>query len=114
MNILSLENVSKDYGFRPLFANVTLGFEERDRIGIIGANGSGKSTFLKLIAELEQTDTGRIIRANGRSVAYLAQNPQFDDELSVIDTIFSSENGVMKMIAEYESLCTELAAMRRI
>lgn len=109
MNILSLENVSKDYGFRPLFANVTLGFEERDRIGIIGANGSGKSTFLKLIAGLEQTDTGRIIRATGRSLAYLAQNPQFDDELSVIDTIFSSENVVMKMIAEYESLCTELA-----
>ena len=109
MNILSLENVSKDYGIRPLFADVTLGFEERDRIGIIGANGSGKSTFLKLIAGLEQTDTGRVIRATGRSLAYLAQNPHFDDELSVIDTIFSSENGVMKMIAEYESLCTELA-----
>jgi len=109
MNILSLENVSKDYGFRPLFAAVTLGFEERDRIGIIGANGSGKSTFLKIVAGIEETDSGRIIRANGRSLAYLAQNPQFDDELTVIETIFASGNRVMKMIAEYESLCAMLA-----
>ncbi len=108
MNILSLENVSKDFGFNPLFSNVTLGFEERDRVGIIGTNGSGKSTFLKMIAGLESSDSGRIIRTNGKSLAYLVQNPQFEDDLSVIDTIFLSESSVMKMIGEYESLCAEL------
>ena len=50
MNIVSLENVSKNYGFRPLFENVTLGLEDRDKIGIIGANGSGKTTLLRIIA----------------------------------------------------------------
>ncbi|MEO8573805.1 MAG: ATP-binding cassette domain-containing protein, partial [Pyrinomonadaceae bacterium] len=57
MNILSLENVSKNFGFRPLFESVTLGLEERDKIGIIGANGSGKTTLLRIIAGLEQPDT---------------------------------------------------------
>ena len=50
MNILSLENVSKNYGIKPLFENVTLGFEDTDKIGIIGANGSGKTTFLRVVA----------------------------------------------------------------
>jgi len=78
MNILSLENVSRNYGFRPLFENVTLGLEDRDKIGIIGANVSGKTTLLKLIAGVEQPDTGRVTRARGKSLAYLSQNPPYD------------------------------------
>jgi ATP-binding cassette subfamily F protein uup len=58
MNILSLENVSKNYGIRPLFENVTLGLEDRDKIGIIGANGSGKTTLLKIIAGVEEPGHG--------------------------------------------------------
>ncbi|MDQ3489981.1 MAG: ATP-binding cassette domain-containing protein, partial [Acidobacteriota bacterium] len=54
MNILSLENVSRSFGIKPLFENVTLGLEDRDKIGIIGANGSGKTTLLRVIAGLEQ------------------------------------------------------------
>jgi ATP-binding cassette subfamily F protein uup len=75
MNIVSLENVSKNYGFRPLFENVTLGLEERDKIGIIGANGSGKTTLLRIIAGQELPDTGRVTRAKGKSLAFLSQNP---------------------------------------
>jgi ATP-binding cassette subfamily F protein uup len=72
MNILSLENVSKNYGFRPLFENVTLGLEDRDKIGIIGANGSGKTTLLRIIAGLEVPDSGRVTRAKGsRSPIFL-------------------------------------------
>lgn len=110
MNILSLENVSKNYGFKPLFEGVTLGLEERDKIGIIGANGSGKSTLLKVIAGLEEPDTGRVVRAKGKSVAFLAQNPQFDDGLTVLETIFASSGGVMRTILEYETACHDLAA----
>lgn len=110
MNILSLENVSKNYGFKPLFEGVTLGLEERDKIGIIGANGSGKSTLLKVIAGLEEPDTGRVVRAKGKSLAFLSQNPQFDDSLTVIETIFASSGGMMQTILEYETACHDLAA----
>ena len=110
MNILSLENVSKNYGFRPLFENVTLGLEERDKIGIIGANGSGKTTLLKIIAGLEQPDTGKVTRAKGQSLAYLSQNPPYDENLTVLETIFVSSSGVMQTIRDYEDVCHDVAA----
>ena len=102
MNILSLENVSKNYGIRPLFENVTLGFEDSDKIGIIGANGSGKSTFLKVVAGTETPDTGKVTRTSGKTLAFLSQNPQFDDEKTVLETIFAASGGVMKTIRDYE------------
>ncbi len=108
MNIISLENVSKNYGIRPLFENVTLGFEDSDKIGIIGANGSGKTTFLRVIAGTETPDTGKITRAQGKTLAYLAQNPEIDDELTVLETIFAASSGVMKTIADYETACRDL------
>jgi ABC transport system ATP-binding/permease protein len=110
MNILSLENVSKNFGLKPLFENVTLGFEDSDKIGIIGANGSGKTTFLRVVAGLEAPDTGRVVRANQKTLAYLAQNPQFDDEKTVLETIFAASSGVMKTIRDYETACHDLEA----
>jgi ABC transport system ATP-binding/permease protein len=110
MNIISLENVSKNYGIKPLFENVTLGFEDTDKIGIIGANGSGKTTFLRVIAGTETPDTGRLVRANGKTLAYLSQNPPIDEEATVLETIFAASSGVMKTIADYETACHDLAA----
>ncbi|MEO8072384.1 MAG: ABC-F family ATP-binding cassette domain-containing protein [Acidobacteriota bacterium] len=109
MNILSLENVGKNYGIKPLFENVTLGIEERDKVGITGVNGSGKTTFLHVIAGTETPDTGKIIRADGKTLAYLEQNPQFDDEKTVLETIFAASSGVIKMIRDYETACYELS-----
>lgn len=109
MNILSLENVSKNYGLKPLFENVQLGFEDTDKIGIIGANGSGKTTFLRVVAGVETPDTGKVVRAGGKTLAYLAQNPQFDDEKTVLETIFAASSGVMKLIRDYETTCHDLA-----
>ncbi|MEP7211616.1 MAG: ABC-F family ATP-binding cassette domain-containing protein [Acidobacteriota bacterium] len=110
MNIVSLENVSKNYGFRPLFENVTLGLEDRDKVGIIGANGSGKTTFLRMLAGLEEPDTGRVVRAKGKTLAYLSQNPAYDENLTVLETIFASSSGVMRTIRDYEAACHDLAA----
>jgi ABC transport system ATP-binding/permease protein len=109
MNILSLENVSKNFGFKPLFDEVTFGIESNDKIGIIGANGSGKTTLLRLIAATETPDSGRVIRAAGKTLAYLSQNPPYDPESTVIDTIFSSSSGVMKALRDYETACHDLS-----
>ncbi len=85
MNILNIENVTKVYGDKVLFNKVNLGINDGDKIGIIGVNGSGKSTFLKMIAGLEETDEGKIVKNNQADLAYLAQNTEFEDG----DTILS-------------------------
>ncbi|MDQ3799581.1 MAG: ATP-binding cassette domain-containing protein, partial [Acidobacteriota bacterium] len=109
MNILSLENVGKNYGIKPLFENVSLGLEDGDKVGIIGANGSGKTTLLRVIAGLEAPDGGRVVRANNKTLAFLSQNPEFADEATVLETIFAASGGVMKLIRDYETACRELA-----
>jgi ATP-binding cassette subfamily F protein uup len=109
MNILSLENVSKNYGIKPLFANATFGIEDRDKIGIIGANGSGKTTLLKVIAGREETDAGRVVRTQGKTLAFLSQNPTIDENATVLETIFAASSGVMKLIRDYEVACHDLA-----
>ncbi len=110
MNIVSLEGVSKNFGFRPLFEGVTVGLEDRDKVGVIGANGSGKTTFLRILAGLEEPDTGRVVRAKGKTLAYLSQNPAYDESRSVLETIFASSSGVMQTIRDYEAACHDLAA----
>ena len=109
MNILSLENVSKNYGIKPLFENVTIGLEDTDKIGIIGANGSGKTTLLRVIAGTETPDTGRVVRTQGKTLAYLSQNPPIDENATVLEMIFSSSGGVMKLLRDYETACHDLA-----
>ncbi|MDQ3712040.1 MAG: ABC-F family ATP-binding cassette domain-containing protein [Acidobacteriota bacterium] len=110
MNILSLENVSKNYGIKPLFENVTVGLEDRDKIGIIGANGSGKTTLLRVIAGTETPDTGKVVRTQGKTLAYLSQNPLIDENATVLEMIFSASGGVMKLLRDYETACHDLAA----
>ncbi|CAA9407161.1 MAG: Bis-ABC ATPase Uup [uncultured Pyrinomonadaceae bacterium] len=109
MNILSLENVGKNYGVKPLFENATFGIEESDKIGIIGANGSGKTTLLKVIAGTETPDTGKVVRTQGKTLAYLAQNPTIDENATVLETIFAASGGVMRLIRDYEKACHDLA-----
>ena len=110
MNILSLEAVGKNYGVKPLFDDVTIGLEDTDKIGIIGANGSGKTTFLRVIAGIEQPDAGKITRAQGKTLAYLPQNPPIDEEKTVLEMIFESSSDAMQLLLDYENACNELAA----
>ena len=110
MNILSLENVSKHYGIKPLFEAVTFGLEATDKIGIIGANGSGKTTLLRIIAGEESPDTGRVVVANEKVVVFLPQNPVFDPEAKVLDVVFTASSKTMQLLHDYEVACGELAA----
>lgn len=84
MNILNVEKVTKGYGNRTLLDNVTLGVNDGDKIGVIGVNGTGKSTFLKIVAGLETPDEGNVVKGNGITVSYLPQNPVFAPNDTII------------------------------
>src|SRR5262252_138568 len=113
MNILSLENVSKTYGVKPLFESISFGLDESDKVGVIGANGSGKSTLLRIIAGEERPDTGHVVVANEKIVAYLSQNPSYDPDQTVIEAVFTGGNEALRqkleLVREYEEVCDKLA-----
>ena len=102
MNILTIEEVSKSYSERILINKASLGISDGDKIGLIGVNGTGKSTFLKIIAGLEVPDAGRILKGSMVNIEYLPQDPEFDPEATVLEQIFKSDTDVMKVIREYE------------
>ncbi|MDD2235103.1 MAG: ABC-F family ATP-binding cassette domain-containing protein [Desulfitobacteriaceae bacterium] len=108
MNILSAENLSKSYGSKTLFKDVTFGIEQTEKIGIIGINGAGKSTFLKVIAGLEIPDQGKIITGNGVHIEYLAQNPGFQSGSTVLEHVFRGNSPVMQLLREYEYVLEKL------
>ncbi len=109
MHILSVEAVSKDYGLRPVLANVSLGLDSDDRVGVVGVNGSGKSTFLRLIAGDERPDAGRIILADGVTVGYLPQNPPYAPEATVLEAVFAASDERTRLLLDYERACNDLA-----
>lgn len=102
MNLLTIEQLAKSYGERVLFSDVTFGIDAGDKIGLIGVNGTGKSTFLKIIAGLELPDSGRVIKGGGIRVEYLAQLPYFDDDATVLEQVFKGHSPAMRVIREYE------------
>ena len=87
MNILNIEHVSKIFGEKKIFDDVSYGIHEGDKIGIIGINGTGKTTLLKIIAGLEETDEGQVIKQNGLRVTYLPQNPEFPKDATVLEYV---------------------------
>ena len=87
MNILNIEHVSKIFGDKKIFDDVSYGIQEGDKIGIIGLNGTGKTTMLNIIAGLEEPDEGQIIQQNGIRLAYLSQNPEFPADATVLSYV---------------------------
>jgi len=104
MNILSTENLSKSYGMKTLFNNISFGIDENDKIGLIGVNGTGKSTFLKIISGLEEADEGKVTVGNGIQVEYLPQNPDFNPQDTVLEQVFKGYSPLMKLLREYEQV----------
>ena len=85
MNILTVENISKSYGEKVVLSNISFGVDSNDKIGIIGVNGTGKSTLLKIIAGVDEADSGDIVKMRGLRVSYLPQTPEFLENEVVID-----------------------------
>lgn len=108
MNLLSAENISKSYSEKILFDKISLGINEGDKIGVIGVNGTGKSTLLKVLAGIESLDEGSIIKGNGVTIEYLPQNPIFHDEITVIEQVFKGDNPIMKTLRKYETIMNNL------
>lgn len=101
MNILTVEQVTKSYGDKILFQDASFGMEDQDKIGIIGVNGTGKSTFMRVIAGIEPPDAGKISMGNRIRVRYLAQNPEFDPDNTVLQQVFEGDLPEMKAVREY-------------
>ena len=87
MNIINVENITKSYTGRKLFSKASFYVQEQEKIGIIGINGTGKSTLLKIIAGLEEAEEGTVTKANHIVINYLSQNPDYDADKSVIDNV---------------------------
>ena len=87
MNILNLEHISKIYGDKVIFDDISYGIHQGDKIGIIGINGTGKTTFLRILAGLEEADEGQVITQNGIRITYLPQHPQFPEGATVLSYV---------------------------
>ena len=110
MNLVTLENVTKQLGERLLFEQVDLLINAGDRIGLIGVNGSGKSTLLRIIAGLEAADEGQVVVWGGVRVEYLPQEPLLDESLTVLETLFNSASPQMRLLRDYEQTSQQLDA----
>lgn len=106
MNILNAEKISKTYGEKVLFDKVVLGVNKGDKIGVIGVNGTGKSTFLKIIAGIEEPDAGEIVSGRGVTVSYLAQAPQFNPGDTIVSYVIKDKNNASE--AEAKTILTKL------
>lgn len=103
MNLLTAESLTKSYGIKFLFRDISLGVEEGQKIGIIGVNGTGKSTLLRILAGMEQPDQGRIVTNNALQLEYLPQEPDFDDEATVLQQVFKGNSPLMQLLRDYET-----------
>ncbi len=102
VNYLSVENISKSFGERTLFENISFGINKDQKIAFIAKNGSGKTTIMSIINGLEESDTGQVVLRKGIKMAFLSQNNNLQDELTIEESIFASDNETLKIIEAYE------------
>ena len=122
MNIINIEHIHKIFGDKVIFDDVSCGIQEGDKIGIIGINGTGKSTLLKMIAGEEETDEGQIVRQNGLRIAYMPQNPDIPKGATVTsyaldgnpDTDWQVMSNLTKLgIMDYEAVMDHMSGGQR-
>ncbi len=109
MKVYKVENMTKTYGEKTLFDNISFSIAEKERVGLIGINGTGKSTLLKCLAGKDHYDEVNITHSNDYTIKYLPQNVSFNEELTVLDCIFSSDTKIIKLLKQYEEIIEKLA-----
>ena len=109
MSIFTLQSIKKDFGIKEILKNASFSLESKDKVGLIGTNGSGKSTLLKMIAGLETTDGGQILVNQNVKIVYLPQQPDLNENNTVLEQIFANSGKQMALVKEYEELSKKLA-----
>lgn len=109
MNIINVENLSKSYGEKALFSEISFKINEGDKIGLIGVNGTGKTTLLNILSGVNYADSGTVDKSKKFTYEYLSQNPDFDPNITVIEQVFSGDSKVLKLIRDYENTLSEIA-----
>lgn len=102
INYLSVERISKAYGERELFSDLTFGINQGQKVGFVAKNGSGKTSLLNILSGLDSPDSGSVIYRKGIVPAFLVQEPDLDPKLTIEETIFASDNEILKVIERYE------------
>ena len=108
MNYLSVENISKSYGERVLFEDISFGINKDQKVAFVAKNGSGKTSILNIIAGLDTPDTGKIVTRKEISMAYLSQNDVLNPDLTIEETIFATENKILSIVNQYEKALKNL------
>lgn len=108
MSILTVDNLFKTYGDKTLFDDLSFIVTEKDRIGLIGVNGTGKSTLLKILAGLESMDNGKVTHANQFNIEYLPQQPKLDQSLTILEQIYYGDTAIMIAMRDYEKALIDL------
>ncbi|NND76892.1 MAG: ABC-F family ATP-binding cassette domain-containing protein [Flavobacteriales bacterium] len=106
MNILSVENISKRFGEREIFRDLSFGLSEGQKVALIAKNGAGKSTLLKALADVEPPDEGKIVYRNNVVLGYVRQESDFNPHSTILEAIFESEDESVKAIKNYEMALT--------
>ncbi|WP_343094761.1 ABC-F family ATP-binding cassette domain-containing protein [Veillonella parvula] len=112
MNVISLQNIEKSYGTRLLFKEVSMTFTTEKRLGLVGINGTGKSTFLKILAGQMDADKGTIERNGKASIYYLAQTPDFDAEATLLEAVLDGNHPRLQMVKAFERISREYRQMQ--
>lgn len=102
MNYLSVENVSKSFGERQIFKDIAFGINKDQKIAFIAKNGTGKTTLMNIIMGLDSADNGQVVQRKDIRIAYLSQKTEFDENLTIEETIYASDNEILKVINNYE------------
>jgi ATP-binding cassette subfamily F protein uup len=108
VNYLSVENISKAYGERVLFEDISFGISKDQKIAFVAKNGSGKTSILNIIAGLDVPDSGQIVSRKGISIAYLAQKDDINPALTIEETIFATDNKILSIVKQYEKALQNL------
>ena len=109
MSIFTLQSVKKDFGIKEILKDASFSLDSNDKVGLIGTNGSGKSTLLKIIAGLEPTDSGQILVNQNLRIIYLPQEPDLDENNTVLEQVFTDSGQQMAVVKEYQELSQKLA-----